>query len=182
MNSISKNTNDTSKTNHKNNELYKYLLLEEYIYIIPSELDKNIDDIILSKLKKKNEGKCYGNYGYIIPNTVEIKKRSSGLINNSSFDGKITYKVNYIANVCKPVDNIIVECIVISIDKSQIICYIDDKKTSPLEIYLFKHNHQGNDEFLNLKEGDIINVKIGGSKSQHKDTQIVCIAEYLDKV
>ena len=119
---------------------------------------------------------------YIIPNTVEIKKRSSGLINNSSFDGKITYKVNYIANVCKPVDNIIVECIVTSIDKSQIICYIDDKKTSPLEIYLFKHNHQGSDEFLNLKEGDIINVKIGGSKSQHKDTQIVCIAQYIDKV
>ena len=51
MNSISKNTNDISKTNQKNNELYKYLLLEEYIYIIPSELDKNIDTIILSKLK-----------------------------------------------------------------------------------------------------------------------------------
>ena len=182
MTSISSNIHDTSKTNKQNNELYKYLLLEEYIYVIPSELYKNIDTIILSKLKKKNEGKCYGNYGYIMPNTVEITKRSVGLINNSSFDGKITYKVNYIANVCKPCDNIIVKCIVTSIDKSQIICYIDNKETSPLEIYLFKHNHQGSDEFLTLKEGDIVNVKIGGSKSQHKDTQIVCIAQYLDKV
>lgn len=182
MTSITSNIHNTSKTNKKNNELYKYLLLEEYIYVIPSELYKNIDTIILSKLKKKNEGKCYGNYGYIMPNTVEITKRSVGLINNSSFDGKITYKVNYIANVCKPNDNIIVECIVTSIDKSQIICYIDNKKTSPLEIYLFKHNHQGSDEFLTLKEGDIVNVKIGGSKSQHKDTQIVCIAQYLHKI
>ena len=182
MTSITSNIHDTSKTNKQNNELYKYLLLEEYIYVIPSELYKNIDTIILSKLKKKNEGKCYGNYGYIMPNTVEITKRSVGLINNSSFDGKITYKVNYIANVCKPVDNIIIECIITSIDKSQIICYIDDKETSPLEIYLFKHNHQGSDEFLNLKIGDVVNVKIGGSKSQHKDTQIVCIAQYLDKV
>lgn len=182
MTSITSNIHNTSKTNKKNNELYKYLLLEEYIYVIPSELYKNIDTIILSKLKKKNEGKCYGNYGYIMPNTVEITKRSVGLINNSSFDGKITYKVNYIANVCKPNDNIIVECIVTSIDKSQIICYIDNKKTSPLEIYLFKHNHQGSDEFLTLKEGDIVNVKIGGSKSQHKDTQIVCIAQYLNKI
>lgn len=182
MTSITSNIHDTSKTNKQNNELYKYLLLEEYIYVIPSELYKNIDTIILSKLKKKNEGKCYGNYGYIMPNTVEITKRSVGLINNSSFDGKITYKVNYIANVCKPNDNIIVECIVTSIDKSQIICYIDNKKTSPLEIYLFKHNHQGSDEFLTLKEGDIVNVKIGGSKSQHKDTQIVCIAQYLHKI
>ena len=169
-------------TKNKNNELYKYLLLEEYIYLNPNDLNKNIDTIILSKLKKKNEGKCYSNFGYIVPNTIEIKTRSSGLINNSSFDGKITYKIKYIANVCKPINNSIVECIVTSIDKSQIICYIDDKDKSPLEIYLFKHNHQGSDEFLNLKIGDLINVKIGGSKSQHKEKQIVCIAQYLDKV
>ena len=168
-------------TKNKNNELYKYLLLEEYIYLNPNDLNKNIDTIILSKLKKKNEGKCYSNFGYIVPNTIEIKTRSSGLINNSSFDGKITYKIKYVANVCKPIDNIIIQCIVISIDKSQIICYIDDKKTSPLEIYLFKHNHVGNNEFLELKDNDIINIKVGISNFKYKDKQIVCIGEFLSK-
>ena len=35
-----------------NKDLYKILLLEENIYIKPSDLNKKIDDIILLKLKK----------------------------------------------------------------------------------------------------------------------------------
>ena len=54
-----------------NKELYKKLLLEEYIYITPKELNNKIDDIILIKLKKQVESKCI-KYGYIIPNTIEI--------------------------------------------------------------------------------------------------------------
>ena len=33
-----------------------------------------------------------------MPNSIEIKKRSSGIINNASFDGNTTYKINYTAN------------------------------------------------------------------------------------
>jgi hypothetical protein len=52
---------------------------------------------------------------------------------------------------------------------------------SPVEIYLFKHHHVGNVEFSMLKEGDIVNVKIAGSKFKYRDTQIIAIAQFLDK-
>jgi len=177
-----KKTNDKkTKTINKNinQDLYKILLLEEYIYIKPIELNNKIDDIILSKLKKKVEGKCI-KYGYIMPNSIEIKTRSLGMINNASFDGKTTYKINYTAEVCNPTINQIIQCNVGNIDKSQVICYIDEKSdNSPIEIYLFKHNHVGNVIFASLKEKDIINVKIGGSKWEFKDTQINSIAEFI---
>ena len=170
--------NESKVINNINSELYKTLLLEECIYIKPIELNKKIDDIILYKLKRKVEGRCL-KYGYIIPNTVEIKTRSLGMINNASFDGSTTYKIKYTANVCNPVINQIIQCIVGNIDKSQVICYIDTPEQSPIEIYLFKHNHVGNVEYESLKEGDIINVKIGGSKWEYKDTQINSIAEFV---
>ena len=177
-----KKTNDKkSKTINKtiNQDLYKTLLLEEFIYIKPIELNNKIDNIILSKLKRKVEGRCI-KYGYIIPNSIEIKTRSLGMINNASFDGKTTYKINYTADVCNPTINQIIQRSVGNIDKSQVMCYIDDiPEKSPIEIYLFKHNHVGNVIFASLKEGDIINVKIGGSKWEFKDTQINSIAEFI---
>ena len=175
-----------NKESHKmnkniNNDLYKTLLLDEYIYIKPSELNNKIDDIILYKLKRKVEGRCI-KYGYIMPNSIEIKTRSLGMINNASFDGKTTYKIKYTANVCNPMNNQIIQCIVGNIDKSQVICYIDNPEVSPIEIYLFKHTHVGNIEFSTLKEDDIINVKIGGSKWEYKDTQINSIAQFISKM
>jgi hypothetical protein len=183
-----KSTNEKSENGEKtetkiinkniNNDLYKTLLLDEYIYIKSVDLNKKIDDIILFKLKRKVEGRCL-KYGYIIPNSIEIKTRSLGMINNASFDGTTTYKIKYTANVCNPTINQIIQCIVGNIDKSQVICYIDKPEQSPIEIYLFKHNHVGNVEYASLKEGDIINVKIGGSKWEYKDTQINSIAEFI---
>jgi len=163
-----------------NKDLYKTLLLEENIYIKPSDLNKKIDDIILLKLKKNIEGKCV-KYGYVMPNSIEIKKRSLGIINNASFDGNTTYKINYTANVCNPTINQIIQCKVGHINKSQVICYIDISEHSPIEIYLFKHNHVGNNEFLELKYNDIINIKVGISNFKYKDKQIVCIGEFLNK-
>jgi DNA-directed RNA polymerase subunit E'/Rpb7 len=176
-----KNTVQKKINENINNDLYKTLLLDEYIYINPRELNHKIDDIILLKLERKVQGICI-KYGYIMPNTIEIKTRSLGMINNASFDGKTTYKIKYTANVCNPMNNQILQCIVGNIDKSQVICYIDKPETSPLEIYLFKHNHVGNVEFSTLKENDIINVKICGSKWEYKDTQIHSIALFISKM
>jgi DNA-directed RNA polymerase subunit E'/Rpb7 len=180
-----------------NSELYKNIILEEYIYLKSADLNNKIDNIILQKLKKKVEGKCI-KIGYVIPDSVKIIIRSVGMINNANFDGITTYKIQYTADICNPVIGQVIQCQVGNIDKSQTICYImqnnvlpksmpdvantSDSETSPIEIYLFKHHHLGNTEFLELKKNDIINVKIGGSKWEYKDTQIISIAQYINKV
>ena len=160
------------------NELYKHILLQEYIYLKANDLNNKIDDIILLKLKRKVEGKC-NKVGYIMPNSVNIKLRSIGMINNSNFDGVTTYKVKYTADICNPVIGQIIQCEVGNVDKSQVICYIDSPDKSPLEIYLFKHHHVGNAEFATLNKGDLITVKIGGSKWEYRDIQINTIAQFV---
>lgn len=166
---------------NKNKDLYCNIVLDEYIYLRPIDLNNKIDDIILDKLKRKVEGRCL-KVGYVIPNSVNIKTRSLGMINNASFDGMTTYKITFTADVCNPVIGQLIECQVGNIDKSQVICYIDKPSISPIEIYLFKHHHVGNTEFADLKNGDIILVKICGSKWEYKDTQINSIAQFVSVV
>ena len=172
---------DEKDKEEKNTELYKNVILEEYIYLKAADLNNKIDDIILLKLRKKIEGKCI-KIGYVMPDSIKIIVRSLGIINNANFDGITTYKVQYTSDVCNPGIGQIIQCEIGNIDKSQIICYIDTPEKSPLEIYLFKHHHLGNTEFAALQKGDIVNVKIGGSKWEYKDKQIISIAQYVNKV
>ena len=131
-------------------------------------------------MKKKVEGRCI-KVGYIVPNSIKIQLRSLGMINNANFDGITTYKIKYTADVCNPIIGQIVQCEVYNVGKS-IICYIDTPEKSPLEIYLFKHHHIGNVDFASLTKGDIINIKIGGSKWEYRDNQIVSIGQFISKV
>ena len=174
-----KNEKTEKSSNKVNEDLYKTIVLSEYIYLKPTDLNFKIDDIILNKLKRKIEGKCL-KVGYIMPNTIEIQTRSLGMINNASFDGMTTYKITFTCNVCNPVINQIIQCKVGNIDKSQVICYIGEPEASPVEVYLFKHHHVGNPEFIALKNNDIINVKIGGSKWEYNDTCINSIAQFVN--
>jgi len=175
-----KNVDDTNLQT-SNKELYKTIVKEDYIYLKPTDLNFKIDNIILSKLKRKIEGKCIKE-GYIIPDSVIIQTRTLGMINNASFDGMTTYKVTFTCNICNPINGQIIRCKVGNIDKSQVICYIDEEEISPIEIYLFKQHHVGNEEYASLKNGDIVSVKIGGSKWEFESTQIISIAQLITVV
>ena len=115
-----KETKDSNKEKKVNEELYKTVVLNEYIYLKPTDLNFKIDNIILAKLKAKIEGKC-NKAGYVIPDSIVIQTRSLGMINNASFDGITTYKVIFNCEVCNPVIGQIIQCKVGKIDKSQII-------------------------------------------------------------
>ena len=112
------------------------------------------------------------------------------MINNASFDGRTTYKINYTADICNPPVNYIIQCKVVHNDKSQVICHIDSLDKSPLEIYLSKHNHVGNIDIANiplpydpkLHSPIILNIKIIKSKWEYKSTEIICIGEFVSKL
>ena len=181
MASKTKRVEQKKPSKEANSDLFKNILLTQDVYLKPSDLNCKIDDIILMKLKKKVEGRCF-KVGFIVRDSVKIQSRSLGMINNASFDGMTTYKVTFTADVCNPANGQIIQCQVGNIDKSQTICYLDDPpESSAMEIYLFKHNHVGNQEFDDLKKGDVINVKIIGSKFENRDTQISSLAQYIGR-
>jgi DNA-directed RNA polymerase subunit E'/Rpb7 len=180
------NTNDgivgSMDEANQNYELYKTVILTDSIFLKPKLISSRMDETILDCLRKKVEGKCI-EPGYVLPDTVSIISRTLGMNNPSNFEGVLTYNIKYSASVCNPAVGQIVICQVADMDKSQIVCYIHhEPRKSPLEIYLPKQNHIGVTEYMMIKIGDIIKVKIAGSKFSTNETQITCIGEFVSVV
>lgn len=78
------------------------------VVVEPKYLTTQVDDYILKVLKKKYEGKCI-HEGFVKEDTIEIEKKSAGLLYGSHFTGEITYTVLFKATVCNPVCGNIIE-------------------------------------------------------------------------
>ena len=140
--------------------IYEDKILSDVIHLRPNQLNyPNISDIILQNLKDKVEGRCISE-GYIKPESVEIVSRNSGLMENHDFSGSLTYTIKYKGSICIPRINQVVECMVDTHDDTNSVCYIEDEETSPMEIYLFRDHYIGNADYVNLKPGDKILIKI----------------------
>lgn len=176
----SSDENDEQKVNIDVSNIFETIKLKENIYLNSSDINHNISNIILNKLRKKVEGKCIKE-GFIRRNSVNVLSRSLGVMNNSNFDSGVHYVVVYSADVCNLTNGQVIEAEVENIDKSQIICYIGNSNESPIEIYMFKHHHVGNIEFANLSKNDIVKIEIACSKYDFNDTQIVAIGKYISK-
>ena len=93
------------------------------INIKPNELNKNINEIIFLKLKKKTEGICI-NVGYVIRNSIDIINKSIGKIINLNNKSFIEYSINYSAIILSPNKDDIINCYIDNINKLGIVEYI----------------------------------------------------------
>ncbi len=160
--------------------------LVEKINILPQELrnfrndiTNNIDQIVLDKLKDKLGDKCL-RYGLIKKDSIDILSRSVCYFNNGQFNSSLCVKVRFIAEICNPLDNQIIECKVSSQNKMGILAYIGDNlNLSPLIILLAKQHHLNNEIFKNIKTDDIIRVKVVGKKFDINDKQISIIGSLV---
>ena len=105
-----------------NDSIYKLTKLKENIHLSPKDINKNINEIVLNKLKNKIEGKCIKD-GFIRKNSITILSRSLGNMNNSNFESGVHYAVVYSAEVCNLYNGQIIEAEVDNIDKSQVFAY-----------------------------------------------------------
>lgn len=155
--------------------IYVSSVLTNTISITPKELNQNINQVILNKLRIKVEGKCLQD-GYIKPGSVEIISRTAGTLNPAHFNGNVRYNIRYKADVCHPIQNQIIQCIVKTVGKPGIQAYIEDKEKSPLYIMLAKTHHLNNKHFNALEEGDKIKVKVINSEFNFCEDKIRVLA------
>merc|ERR1711935_840341 len=149
-------------------------ILNTTLQIKPNQIGDNIDDILLDKLKKKVEGKCDRN-GYIRHDSVKILKRSMGHIIQGNFNGSCNFRINYLVDICRPVEGMIIKGIIRNLNKMGLFCEVHDIEPSPLSIILAKRHHLNNSDFEKKKLDDVINIEIIGIKFNYNDTQISCI-------
>lgn len=152
------------------------------ISLYPSDLNKDIDNIILKKLKKTYEGYCKDNC-FILKNSINIINKSLGKIETHENKNIIKYDVKYSCDIISPTNGEEIEIIVHNITKMGIIGYIkiDEKysksdnpfENSPL-IVIVPEDKINNINDINVGQKlktEILNYRI---KFRNEQIQVVC--------
>jgi len=162
---------------------YDKRTLSDVVIIKPMALGdgKTIQDLLLERLKQKVEGICISD-GYVRPESVEIVGRSMGCMENHDFESNMTFAVSYNCEICNPKQGQILECQVAIADDTNIVCYIGDEETSPVELYLFKENHLGDTIFNGLRIGDKLKVGIIETIVQFGKPKVLATAQFLGRL
>lgn len=163
-------------------ELFISTKIKSSLSVEPKDLHSNLDKKIVKKIKLDVEGKCIKN-GYVRKNSVKLVKRSLGQSLTSHFNGNVIFHVEYLVDLCNPLEGAKIECSVINSNKMGVLAEIIGVDDSPLNILLAKQHHIDNLEFEDLKERDIINIRVLGKRYEFGDSQITIIglleSEYL---
>ena len=148
--------------------------------IKPNEISNSIEDILQKRISNEIEGKCIKE-GYVRPGSIKIIHRSSGRLLMNQFNGSVIYNITFIAEICNPLEGMIVQANVININKMGILAYGGYEEPYPLNILLAKQHHIDNEYFDSIKQNDSIFVKVIGVRKEYGDSQISIIGKLMNK-
>ena len=143
-------------------------------------LNKDIDNLILIKLKEKYENKCSEN-GFVIEDSIEINKRKIGKIKTISNKSCISYDVLYSANIIYPTEGDEMEIIVDRVNKMGVLGYINindnDFEGSPLIIIIpSEYFNETTRDINSITKFQKINVKVLGCRIKFNSKKIQIVA------
>jgi hypothetical protein len=171
-NSMSK-SKSKSRSRHAIDGVYMKMLID---YKVPLEfryVNRLLTENILEYLRKRFEGKCC-EQGYIRPDTIAIVNYSSGIVKNNL----IIFDVVFECEVCYLLEDQEINCIAKNITKAGIRAEFDMDKT-PAVIFVARDHHYVDKNFNDVKEGNIMTVKIIGQRFELNDPHISAIAELV---
>jgi len=141
------------------------------VYLMPNEVSsRDIDAALLRKLREMVGNKCIKE-GYVRRDSIEIVKRSVGVVDAIHFNGRIGFHVLFSAEICNPVEGMKLEGVVEDINKMGAIVRVE-----PLSIVLPKQTHPDLEVFRNLAVGDKVQMTVVGSIFELYDTEINTVA------
>lgn len=161
----------------KKSSIYSKNVLHRKISIPINLIGSNLINIINMKLTKLFEGKC-SKEGYIKNGSIQILTYSSGVLE----DNFILFDVSFECLICRPVEGMRILCKIDNITKAGIRASYYNQVESPVTIFLARDHYANNPLFLKLEEGDLINVKVIGTRFELNDKNVYIIAELLKKI
>lgn len=161
--------------------MYHTVYMDERVALTPVELNmvrspNHIKDIIQTKLREKHAGKCNAN-GYVKPESIELLGRSMGIAENGRFTGNLLYDCKVKCEVLYPTAGMIIEGIVLKINKMGTYVVFEEA----IRILLPRDLHLGNEQFDALTEGEIVKVRIERSRFQANDPYIMAVGRLVTK-
>lgn len=149
---------------------------QEKVYITPTDLQKDVtsvDEILLIKLKERLEQRC-SPHGFVLPDTLELLTRSAGMVDSGRFSGDWSFLVKAKGQVLNPPEGSMVQVEVLKNNKMGIYAVYENA----IRLMVPRDLHLGDEEFDQLKVGDMIKVEIQKSRFQLHDPFIVSVGIY----
>ena len=140
-------------------------------------IGSNLINIIQTKLSKKYEGKC-SKEGYIKNGSIQIVSYSSGILQ----DDFVMFDVSLECLICRPVEGMRILCKIDNVTKAGIRASYYNQVESPITVFIARDHYANNPLFLKLNEGDLINIKVVGTRFELNDKNIYIIANLLRKI
>lgn len=152
--------------------LYVKNIISKKLSIPVKYVGPNIASLLETILKDNFGNKC-SIEGFIKQDSIRIITFSSGTIqgNNAIFTVVFEYLV------CNPPQGMRISCAIKNITNAGILARIDDSEYSPLNIFIARDHHYNIPYFSELKEGDIIMVRVMGQRFELNDPFVSVIAE-----
>jgi DNA-directed RNA polymerase subunit E'/Rpb7 len=152
--------------------LFSNVVTVEKVVLHPNQYSsKDINTIIINKLRKKVEGKCT-RHGFIKPFSSEIVKKSPGRVLDMSFNGHVSYNVTFKAQLCNPEIDSIIKCTVVNTNNFGILAEssinINGNDIIIIEAIVVKGGAMEHE----YKIGDTVYIQIKGKKFDLNDTKI----------
>ena len=132
----------------------------------------NIAEILEQILSNNFEGRCCIE-GYVKRGSVKIVTFSSGTVLGNC----IIFTVVFEYLVCNPPQGMRISCAVKNITNAGILAHTDEGEYSPLNIFIARDHHYNVSYFSELKDGDIIMVRVIGQRFELNDPFVSVIGE-----
>ena len=154
--------------------IYNERLIHKTISLNFNELTKDLDTMLLNKLKFLYENKC-NESGFIQKDSIELVKRTNGYISQYYDLSNIQFNIIFKCQICNPSPNLIVDCKIVEIIKPGLIA-----ETFPLSIIIPIQLHTNKKIFSLLNIGDSITVKIMDSKFKKFEKEIQAVGTLVE--
>jgi DNA-directed RNA polymerase subunit E'/Rpb7 len=170
-------SNGTGNENKKDTQMYIYSksLLTRNITLPITIIGRNIKETIENVINDHYEGKCLVE-GYIKPKSSKIITFSSGVIAGDN----ISFEVVFECMICNPVEGMNIMCIAKNITKAGIRAESATEIPSPIVVFIARDHHFNNNKFINIQEGDMLQIRVIGQRFELNDSYISIIGELIN--
>lgn len=156
--------------------VYMQSLLTMKVVLKITEIGRNVKENLEKKIVHKVEGCCIAE-GFVRPNSVRILSYSSGNIVSEN----VEFQVSYECDICHPVENMRVQCTAQTITKAGIHAkVITESNIVPLTVFVARDHNYAIPLFSQIKENQLITVRIVGIRYELNDPCICAIGTLVD--
>jgi DNA-directed RNA polymerase subunit E'/Rpb7 len=161
-------------------ELFIPIKFRTTIILTPSEITKDFETTILTKLKLNYENIC-SKYGYIKKDTIKIIKRSVGQLKKEHFNANMYFDIICIAEICNPAQGSIIKCKVKAKNSLGVLAegYYDNIPILQIIIPKISAGIQSEINIDTINIGDDIKIEVCGKKYQLFDKHISIIGRAI---